>query len=140
MPSTRKLAKTSALTRQELRTLQKEGVNINDPEVRSARASHRAALEQGRLEKVALETELLRVRLEREKGNLISVDQVHDDTVAAVAGFTAELYAFGDDLPGQLVGLNEVAIRDRLLTRIDLLIDRVRGRLETLAKQCRDVA
>lgn len=140
MPSTRKLAKTSGLTRQELRTLQKEGVTISDPKSLEARASHRAALERGRLEKVALENELLRIRLEKEKGNLISVDQVHDDTVAAVAGFVAELYAFADDLPGQLVGLNEIAIRDRLLTRIDLLIDRVRGRMETLAKQCRDAA
>ena len=140
MPSTRKLAKITALTRQELRTLQKEGVDITDPEVREARASHRAALERGRLEKLDLETELLRVRLEREKGNLISVDQVASDTTAAVAGFTAELYAFGDDLPGQLVGLTEIAIRDRLLTRIDLLIDRVRGRMETLAKQCKDAA
>jgi hypothetical protein len=140
MTSTRKLAQTTSLTRQELRTLQKEGVTISDPKSLEARASHRAALELGRLKKQALETELLRVRLEREKGNLISVDQVASDTTAAVAGFTAELYAFGDDLPGQLVGLTEVGIRDRLLTRIDLLIDRVRGRWETLAQQCRDTA
>jgi hypothetical protein len=138
MTSTRKLAKSTALTRQELRTLQKEGVTISDPKSLEARAAHRAALELERLKKLTLETELMQTRLDRERGNLISVDQVASDTTAAVAGFTAELYAFGDDLPGQLVGLTEVAIRNRLLTRIDLLIDRVRGRWETLAQQCRD--
>jgi hypothetical protein len=132
--STRSLAKEGALSHQELRTLQKEGVDINEPVTRESRERNKAKLEAARVEKVQLESELIRSKIARQNGELIPVDQVREDVIAAVAAFTAELYALANDVPGQLVGLSEVGIRDKMLTRIDLLVDKVREKCTELGK------
>ncbi len=132
--STRAIAKDSALSRQELRTLQKDGVDISEPMTRESRERNKAKLEEARVEKVRLESELIRSKIAREKGELIPVDQVREDVIAAVAAFTAELYALANDVPGQLVGLLETQIRDKMLARIDLLVDKVKAKCEDLGK------
>ena len=132
--STRAIAKDSALSRQELRTLQKEGIDITEPVTRESRERNKAKLEEARVEKVKLESELIRSRIAREKGELIPVEQVREDIIAAVAAFTAELYALANDVPGQLVGLLETQIRDKMLARIDLLVDKVKDKCAELGK------
>ena len=132
--STRAIAKDSALSRQELRTLQKEGIDITEPVTRESRERNKAKLEEARVEKVRLESELIRSRIAREKGELIPVEQVREDIIAAVAAFTAELYALANDVPGQLVGLLETQIRDKMLARIDLLVDKVKLKCVELGK------
>lgn len=114
--------------------MQKEGVDVSNPITREGRERNKAALETARLEKVKLESELIRSKISREKGELISVDQVREDVIAAVAAFTAELYALANDVPGQLVGLSEVGIRDKMLARIDLLVDKVKEKCVELGK------
>jgi hypothetical protein len=132
--STRSLAKEGALSHQELRTLEKEGIDIHEPVTRETREKNKAALERGRVKKIELEAELLRSKIARENGELINVEQVREDVIAAVAAFTAELYALANDVPGQLVGLSEVGIRDKMLARIDLLVDKVRDKCSELGK------
>jgi len=132
--SVRAIAKEGALSHQELRTLQKEGVDVANPVTREGREQNKAALETARLEKVKLESELIRSKIAREKGELIPVDQVREDIIAAVAAFTAELYALANDVPGQLAGLTETQIRDKVLARIDLLVDKVKAKCEDLGK------
>jgi hypothetical protein len=132
--STRAIAQDSALSRQELRTLQKEGIDINEPVTRESRERNKAKLEAARVEKVQLESELIRSKIARQNGELIPVDQVREDVIAAVAAFTAELYALANDVPGQLVGLLETQIRDKMLARIDLLVDKVKLKCAELGK------
>ena len=132
--STRAIAQDSALSRQELRTLQKEGIDITEPVTRESRERNKAKLEEARVEKVKLESELIRSKIAREKGELVPVDQVREDVIAAVAAFTAELYALANDVPGQLVGLLETQIRDKMLARIDLLVDKVKLKCAELGK------
>jgi hypothetical protein len=122
------------LSRQELRTLQKDGIDITEPVTRESRERNKAKLEEARVEKVRLESELIRSKIAREKGELIPVDQVREDIIAAVAAFTAELYALANDVPGQLAGLTETQIRDKVLARIDLLVDKVKAKCEDLGK------
>jgi hypothetical protein len=52
--------------------------------------------------------------------------------VAAGAALVAELSVLANELPGQLAGLGELDIRDRLLARIDILVRSFRERLENL--------
>jgi hypothetical protein len=92
------------------------------------------SLNDARLDKLQLEAELLKWKVAREKGELIPVDQVREDIIAAVAAFTAELYALANDVPGQLAGLTETQIRDKVLARIDLLVDKVKAKCEDLGK------
>ena len=84
--------------------------------------------------KLKLEAELLQFRLSREKGEYMSANQIREDIIAAVAAFTAELYALANDVPGQLAGLTETQIRDKVLARIDLLVDKVKAKCEELGK------
>jgi hypothetical protein len=116
----------------------------NETELRAWEADRNASIGKGanapqslneaRLNKVQLETELLKWKVAREKGDVISVEQVREDIIAAVAAFTAELYALANDVPGQLVGLLETQIRDKMLARIDLLVDKVKAKCEELGK------
>lgn len=84
--------------------------------------------------KLKLEGELLQFRLSREKGEYISTTQVREDIIAAVSALTAELYAMANDVPGQLAGLTETQIRDKMLTRIDLLVDKVKEKWAALGE------
>lgn len=132
--SVRAIAKEGALSHQELRTLQKEGVDITEPVTRESRERNKAKLEEARFEKVKLESELIRSKIARENGELIPVTQVREDVIAAVSALTAELYAMANDVPGQLVGLLETQIRDKMLARIDLLVDKVKEKWAALGE------
>ena len=101
---------------------------------RESRERNKAKLEAARVEKVQLESELIRSKIARQNGELIPIDQVREDVIAAVAAFTAELYALANDVPGQLVGLSEIGIRDKMLARIDLLVDKVKEKCTELGK------
>ncbi len=132
--STRAIAEDSALSRQELRTLQKEGVDVANPVTREGREQNKAALERGRVKKIELENKLLQTKIDRENGELIPVNQVREDVIAAVSALTAELYALANDVPGQLAGLTETQIRDKMLARIDLLVDKVKEKWAELGE------
>lgn len=91
-----------------------------------------SAIIEARRRKIELETERLRIRIEIDKGQMIDRDRVREAGVAAGAALVAELSVLANELPGQLAGLGELDIRDRLLARIDILVRTFRERLENL--------
>lgn len=105
-----------------------------DEWIRNRQGSKSAAadLNEARKRKIELESERLRLRIEIDRGQKIDRDKVREAGVAAGAALVAELSVLANELPGQLAGLGELDIRDRLLARIDLLVRRFRERIENL--------
>lgn len=99
---------------------------------RQEKRSVAADLNEARKRKIELESERLRLRIEIDRGQKIDRDKVHEAGVAAGAALVAELSVLANELPGQLAGLGELDIRDRLLARIDILVRTFRERLENL--------
>lgn len=99
---------------------------------RQEKRSVAADLNEARKRKIELESERLRLRIEIDRGQKIDREKVHEAGVAAGAALVAELSVLANELPGQLAGLGELDIRDRLLARIDILVRSFRERLENL--------
>lgn len=94
--------------------------------------SNSPSLAEARLAKLKAETERIELKLQIDKGEMIRKSDVADGATAAMAAMSAELMAMMNDLPGQLVGLAEIGIRDKLGARIDLLLANFKGRMEKL--------
>ena len=104
-----------------------------------ARASGADLIAQGppniaaaRLEKIRAETERIKFRLLVDRSQFLPVDQIREEATTIGSVLVAELSALANDLPGHLAGLTEIQIRDRLLVRLDTLIEKIRGQLESL--------
>jgi hypothetical protein len=91
-----------------------------------------ATIAEARLAKLNAETARLQFRLAVDRGEYLPIDQVREEATGIGSVLIAELSALANDLPGQLAGLSEVQIRDRLLARLDSLIETTRGKLQTL--------
>jgi hypothetical protein len=91
-----------------------------------------AGIIEARRQKIELETERLRLRIKIDRGQMIDRERVREAGVAAGAALVAELSVLANELPGQLAGLGELDIRDRLLARIDILVRSFRDRIENL--------
>lgn len=91
-------------------------------------------LETGRLNKINLEAQRLRMAIEREKGEVISRAQIREQVQKVVSVFSAELGAMLGDLPGQLAGMDEVTILERLTARIGEAFETLQAKLEELGK------
>jgi hypothetical protein len=87
---------------------------------------------EARLAKLNAETERIKFKTAVEQGAYIPADQVQDVATSIGSVLVAELSALANDLPGQLAGLSEVQIRDRLLARLDGLIASTREKLQNL--------
>lgn len=85
-----------------------------------------------RLEKLRAETERIKFRLLVDRNQFLPVDQIREEATTIGSVLVAELSTLTNDLPGHLAGLTEIEIRDRLLVRLDALIEKVRGQLESL--------
>ncbi len=85
-----------------------------------------------RLEKIRAETERIKFRLLVDRNQFLPVDQIREEATTIGSVLVAELSALANDLPGHLAGLTEIQIRDRLLVRLDSLIEKIRGQLESL--------
>lgn len=77
--------------------------------------------------KVAKEVELLDLKIQQQKGELVSRSLMREQGQRVGALIVAELAAMANDAPGQLAGADEATIRDRLESRFAVLIGRLRA-------------
>ena len=89
-------------------------------------------LKEARTQKLAKEIERLSIIIEREKGELVPVDEVRENATRVVSVWCSELDALVGDLPGQLAGLAESEIQPKLRLRIELLKANARHSIEAL--------
>jgi hypothetical protein len=85
-----------------------------------------------RQKKLEIETKRLEFHFAIDRGEYISKAAVEEGGLAAGAALAAELNAMANDLPGQLIGLDERQIRTRLLARLNEVLDGFRNRMEEL--------
>ena len=86
---------------------------------------HRAVREQ----KTLREIELLEIKIEKVRGELVSRAEMRELGQKAGALLESELGALAQDLPAQLARADEVTIRERLETRVVALVNRLRDAL-----------
>lgn len=82
-----------------------------------------------RKEKLQREVERLDLKIKRERGELVAATQVAEEAQQIAAVLCSEGQAMISDLRGQLAGLDEVAIGERLLARWTQLLIRTQKRL-----------
>jgi len=78
-------------------------------------------LSEARTEKLRKEVARLEIKIAREKGELVPIDDVRETCIKVVSVWCAELDALVSDLPGQIGGLGEAEILPKLKARIELL-------------------
>lgn len=88
-------------------------------------------LSEARTEKLRKEVARLELKISREKGELISIDEVRETCTQVASVWCSELDALVGDLPGQLAGLSEAEIQPKLRSRIELLKTNARTFLKT---------
>lgn len=85
-----------------------------------------------RQKKLEVETQRLEFHFAIDRGEYISKAAIEEGGLAAGAALAAEVNAVANDLPGQLVGLDERQIRALLLSRLNEILAGFRGRMEEL--------
>ena len=86
-------------------------------------------LADAKLRKTMLEVERLEIQNAQARGELINRAEVREAGVEIGAILSAECQALVNDLTGQIAGQSEEELRPKLQSRIDLLLDRVRAKL-----------
>jgi hypothetical protein len=82
-----------------------------------------------------MEVELLDLKIQQQKGELVSRSAMREAGQRVGALIVAELAAMANDAPGQLAGADEATIRERLEARHVVLVNRLRtaiGEIETV--------
>jgi hypothetical protein len=87
-----------------------------------------------KLRKTLLEVERLEIMNSQIRGELMKKVEVREAGVAIGAILSAECSAMVNDLPGQIAGQDEVEIRPKLQSRIDLLLTNIRTKLNESAE------
>jgi len=102
---------------------------------RQTKAEEVSPTDLNALKKQKLEREVKRLdlRIAEDERKLIPVDQVEEQAQTAGAILCSEGKAMIGDLPGQLAGLPEVQIRQRLETRWNQLLANTKARLRAVA-------
>jgi hypothetical protein len=90
-----------------------------------------------RVEKTKAEADLKRKQLERAdmelqilRGEYVSRALIREEATRIASVLSSALFAACDDMPGLLVGLDEVAIRRKMATTFDAMLASVRRQLE----------
>ena len=86
-------------------------------------------LSDAKLRKTMLEVERLEIQNAQARGELINRAEVREAGVQIGAILSAECQALVNDLTGQIAGQSEEEVRPKLQSRIDLLLDRVKAKL-----------
>ena len=86
-------------------------------------------LPDAKLRKTMLEVERLEIQNAQARGELINRAEVREAGVQIGAILSAECQALVNDLTGQIAGQSEEEVRPKLQCRIDLLLDRVKAKL-----------
>lgn len=79
-----------------------------------------------KLKKTLMEVEVLDLKIQQQKGELVSRSLMREQGQRVGALIVAEFAAMANDAPGQLAGADEATIRDRLEARFAVLINRLR--------------
>jgi transposase len=79
-----------------------------------------------KLKKTLMEVELLDLKIQQQKGELVSRSAMREAGQRVGALIVAELAAMANDAPGQLAGADEATIRERLEARHVVLVNRLR--------------
>jgi len=90
-------------------------------------------LSAAKLRKTMLEVERLEIQNAQARGELINRAEVREAGVQIGAILSAECQALVNDLTGQIAGQSEEEVRPKLQSRIDLLLDRVKAKLNESA-------
>ena len=85
-----------------------------------------------RQKKLEVETKRLEFHFAIDRGEYISKASIEEGGLAAGAALAAEINAISNDLPGQLVGLDERQIRVRLMARMNEVLTNFRSRMNEL--------
>jgi len=85
-----------------------------------------------KLKKTLLEVELLDLKIQQQRGELVSKALMREQGQRVGALIVAEFAAMANDAPGQLAGADEATIRDRLEARFAVLIGRLRAAIEEM--------
>jgi hypothetical protein len=108
----------------------KEIAEWRETKAKETNPSDLNALKKQKLER---EVKRLDLRIAEDERKLIPVDQVEEQAQTAGAILCSEGKAMIGDLPGQLAGLPEVQIRQRLETRWNQLLANTKARLRAVA-------
>ena len=109
-------------------------LNADEPEDSKALAGDPgfepfSTLSAAKLRKTMLEVERLEIQNAQARGELINRAEVREAGVQIGAILSAECQALVNDLTGQIAGQSEEELRPKLQGRIDLLLDRVKAKL-----------
>jgi C4-dicarboxylate-specific signal transduction histidine kinase len=109
----------------------------SDPRVPVRDESQAELLVRYRVEKTKAEADLKRKQLERAdlelqilRGEYVSRALIREEATRIASVLSSALFAACDDMPGLLVGLDEVAIRRKMATTFDAMLASVRRQLE----------
>jgi len=86
-------------------------------------------LNAARLNKINIDAERSKIKLELERGNVVTNQSVEEKAAEAFAILCAELDAAESDLAGQIAGETEIVCRQRLRSRFSLLKVNLKTRL-----------
>ena len=89
-------------------------------------------------QKLAKEVELLDLKVQQQRGELVSRAEIREVGQRVGALIVAELAALANDAPGQLAGADEATIRERLEARHVVFVNRLReavGQIETVGME-----
>jgi len=118
------------------RAMEKEGLDFNSfdtiDEFRARKISEKNNPEDhsdAKLRKTLLEVERLELQVAQIRGDYVSKAEVVEQGIAIGAALSAELGSMMTDMPGVLAGLDEIGVRGRLQTRLDLMLERTNDRL-----------
>lgn len=89
-------------------------------------------------QKMAKEIEILDIKIQQQRGELVSRAEIREVGQRVGALIVAELAALANDAPGQLAGADEATIRERLEARHVVFVNRLReavAQIETVGME-----
>jgi len=91
-----------------------------------------ATLTEARLQKTILETERIRLKIQADRGELVSKAEIEEDGVRVGTILCAKLAALVNDCSGILAGLGEAEIRTRLHERTQQMLSEIKAELQAV--------
>lgn len=118
----------------ENRRLSPDNRNPQQPVEQMTVAQRTAGLTyaETRTEKLRREIEHLDLKIQREKGELVFVQEIRETGIRIASIWCSELDAMVSDLPGQVAGLSEAELQPKLRARIEALKVKIRHQMEAL--------
>jgi hypothetical protein len=128
------IAATFGISQQAVSELVAKGLPMTTPREAKAwyaafKRSEGADIKEVRKQKLQREIERLDLKIKHEKGELVLASQVAEESQMIAAILSSEGQAMISDLRGQLAGLDEITIGERITARWTQLLQRTQQRL-----------